>query len=199
MIATIIRPWMERLKVKISDPSGVTLIELLVTITIASILLPLTYGTFITGYKIYDKISIEGQLREDADYVSSLIMQEMYALSFDYIEQCGSQGQCITFVNAKNTTVDKPKGKEFYDVGEESASSITETTLQLVEVNGKSAWKFGNSIFETPSSFAGSTVTFDCSQQGTTEGCKNAILDFQYTLENPRLKRTLTLESRFGF
>ena len=38
-----------------------------------------------TGFKLYQKIGIEAQLRDDADYVATMILNEMYNNPPNYI------------------------------------------------------------------------------------------------------------------
>ena len=63
---------------KLTSNHGMTLIEVLLTLTITAIISTVIYGTFITGLKLYQKIGIEGQLRDDADYAATMILNEMY-------------------------------------------------------------------------------------------------------------------------
>ena len=55
------------------------MIELLVAVTIAAFVSGIVYSLFITGLNLYQKIQIEGQLREDADYIATMIMNELTA------------------------------------------------------------------------------------------------------------------------
>ncbi|MBW3111840.1 prepilin-type N-terminal cleavage/methylation domain-containing protein [Bacillus sp. MCCB 382] len=195
MIMNTVRHWMAKSKAKISDNRGVTLIELLVTLTISAILLPVTYGAFITGYKVYEKVSIDAQLREDADYVSAMVMKNLYSYPFDRIEECSSSNEsCITFVNDSEKNVTPYSDKSFYEV--ENAEVINDQqTLELVQVDGKEQWSFNGEILATPSDFTGSKVFTSCS----SDPCENAIIQLTYNVSDTRFHKTLQLESSFGF
>ena len=60
---------------------GITLVELLVTIALVSLFGTIMYSVFLTGVKLYQKIEVEGQLRDDADYIATAILNEMYSNS----------------------------------------------------------------------------------------------------------------------
>ncbi|CAN7301727.1 PilW family protein [Rossellomorea sp. LjRoot5] len=195
MIENIARRSMEKLKVKIFDNKGITLIELLVTLTISAILLPVTYGALITGYKVYEKVSIDAQLREDADYVSSMVMKHLYSYPLDSIEECSpDHSGCIKFVNNTEKNVSSYSGKSFYEVKNEDVLH-DEQTLELVNIDGKEQWSFNGEILATSSDFSGSTITTSC----TSNPCTDAMIQMTYKVRHPKFNKTLQLESRFGF
>jgi prepilin-type N-terminal cleavage/methylation domain-containing protein len=70
----------------LSPERGMTLIEVLVTLVIMTIISSIIYSVFITGIKLYQKIGIEGQLRDDADYIATMILNELYENTPNYIE-----------------------------------------------------------------------------------------------------------------
>jgi|GEM_PF-2422021 len=71
----------------ISTQHGLTLIEVLVTLVIMSIVSGVVYSVFTTGLKLYQKIGVEAQLRDDADYVATMILNEMYNYPPNYIKE----------------------------------------------------------------------------------------------------------------
>jgi prepilin-type N-terminal cleavage/methylation domain-containing protein len=195
MIKFTARVLMAKLKVKIFDNKGITLIELLITLTISAILLPVTYGALITGYKVYEKVSIDAQLREDADYVSSMVMKHLYSYPFDTIEECiPERSGCIKFVNNTEKNISSSSGKSFYEVKDEDVLH-DEQTLELITIDGKEQWSFDGEILATPSDFSGSTITTSC----TSDPCTDAMIQMTYKVSHPRFNKTLQLESRFGF
>ncbi|MEM5592114.1 hypothetical protein AAHH67_10945 [Niallia circulans] len=70
---------------RIFDEKGITLYELLAAITILAIVLPVIYGVFQSGLSLYNKIQIEGQIRDDADYAVSMMMNSFNSIPFDYV------------------------------------------------------------------------------------------------------------------
>ncbi|MGG1628956.1 PilW family protein [Rossellomorea sp. NRS-1567] len=195
MIENTVRLWMEKLKAKISDNRGITLVELLLTLSISAILLPVTYGAMITGYKVYEKVSIDAQLREDADYVSAMVMKNLYSYPFDTIEECvPSSSTCVKFINSSELSVAPYSGKSFYQVEEEEIVN-DEQILQLVQVGEKKQWSFDGAILTTPSDFSGSIITSTC----TSKPCNEAIIQLSYKVSHPNFDKTLNLESSIGF
>jgi prepilin-type N-terminal cleavage/methylation domain-containing protein len=185
---------------------GVTLIELLATITISSIALSVIYGVFITGLNLYNKIAIEGQLRDDADYVVSRIMNKLYSLPFDHIEYCPDslEGTCIALENDKyigidqyNRLLDINPEKDYVDENGNKVS--TATKIQLVETEtGFYQFKIDGEILSTQSNFKGSTITFQCSKE-QNGNCVSAMMDIDLSVQHPRTNKTLRLASKFGW
>lgn len=65
----------------VKNQKGVTLVELLATLTIFSIVMAAIYGAWTFGVKAYNRTAIEGQLRDEADYIMTTIMNELYDLN----------------------------------------------------------------------------------------------------------------------
>jgi hypothetical protein len=188
------------------DERGITLLELLATITISTIVLSVIYGVFITGLNLYKKIGIEGQLRDDADYVVSRIMNKLYSLPFDHIDYCPNtnEGTCITLVNDKyvgidpiNRILDINPEKKYEDENKNTLS--TESTIQLVETEtGFYQFKIDEEILSTQSNFNGSTITFQCSKE-QNGNCVSAMINIDLTVQHQRTNKTLHLSSKFGW
>ncbi|MBB5324582.1 prepilin-type N-terminal cleavage/methylation domain-containing protein [Anoxybacillus tepidamans] len=185
---------------------GITLIELLATITISSIMLSVIYGVFMTGLNLYNKIGIEGQLRDDADYVVSRMMNKLYSFPFDQIEYCPNspKGTCITLVNDKyvgidqyNNLLDINPDKDYVD---ENGNKIsTATKIELVETEtGFYQFKIDDEILSTQANFKGSTITFQCSKE-QNGNCVSAMINIDLTVQHPRTNKTLHLASKFGW
>ena len=89
----------------LSSQRGVTLIEVLATLVIMAIVSGVIYSTFTTGLKLYQKIGIEGQLRDDADYVATMILNEMYDKPPHYVRNysnAGAKGIYMVRFTSKN-------------------------------------------------------------------------------------------------
>lgn len=91
-----------------TDQNGFTLIELLVTLAISAIVSTVIYSVFATGISLYQKIQLEGQLRDDADYIATMILNEMYDNSPKMVEvyENGSE-KGITLTRAADKKVDQ--------------------------------------------------------------------------------------------
>ena len=70
------RPF-EKVKESLSNENGLSLIEILLAVAITTFITGVIYSLFITGLSLYQKIQIEGQLRDDADYIATMIMNEL--------------------------------------------------------------------------------------------------------------------------
>ncbi|MGM0844063.1 MAG: PilW family protein [Bacillota bacterium] len=210
MIRNSIQRLTERSKAKTYDEEGFTLIELLLTLAISAILLPVIYGTFLTGYKIYEKVSIEGQLREDADYVSAMLMNSLYSTPFDYVDECEDEDNCLIFVD-NIETAQNPYNPEVIDQDKKREPDKTESfKIKLIDKNGKQVWDTGTGTIETPSDFRDSTIMFTCSnphqdnfgdEVPKDEKCTNAIIKLNFFIahENENRDEQLNLQSQFGF
>ncbi|MFS0780738.1 PilW family protein [Bacillus sp. 1P06AnD] len=65
---------------------GMTLIELMLSIVLSSIVLAIVYSLFATGFGLYQKVKVEAELRDDADYIATMVMNEFYQNSPRTIE-----------------------------------------------------------------------------------------------------------------
>jgi prepilin-type N-terminal cleavage/methylation domain-containing protein len=210
MIRNSIHRLAERLKAKTFDEDGFTLIELLLTLAISAILLPVIYGTFLTGYKIYEKVSIEGQLREDADYVSAMLMNSLYSTPFDYVEECKDEDNCLIFVD-NIETAQNPHNPEVIDQDKErETDEIKSFKIRLIEKDGRQVWETDSGTIDTPSDFRDSKISFACSnpnqddfddEDTKKEKCTNAIIKLNFLIahENEDRNEQLNLQSQFGF
>lgn len=210
MIRNSIHRLMGRLKAKTFDEDGFTLIELLLTLAISAILLPVIYGTFLTGYKIYEKVSIEGQLREDADYVSAMLMNSLYSTPFDYVDQCEGEENCLVFVDNLETAQNTYQPEVIDQDKERESGDITSFKIRLIEKDGKQVWETGSGTIDTPSDFRDSEISFACSnpnqddfddEEPKDEKCTNAIIKLNFSIahENEERNEQLNLRSQFGF
>ncbi|MDQ0214534.1 prepilin-type N-terminal cleavage/methylation domain-containing protein [Oikeobacillus pervagus] len=191
---------MARLKAKIYDKHGLTLVEILAAITIFAILAPIIWGVLVTGQKIYVKQSTEVQFRDDADYVVTLVMNEFYSEPFNYVEKCGKN--CIKIIQSERTTlapVEKDSLK-YYEVEKEEITA-EETRIEIIEENGKTSYKMNDQILETESDFTGSTLEFFCPNENKKdEKCSSGIIKLTNNMSQPgKTDQSLTLESEFGF
>ncbi|WP_010174007.1 prepilin-type N-terminal cleavage/methylation domain-containing protein [Bacillus coahuilensis] len=198
-----VQQWKERLKARISDNKGVTLIELLATMAIMSILLPVSYGVLLTGFRAYEMITIEGQFREDADYISALIIQTLYTTPFDDSKICDGEaaGECVSFIDSTTSTVEQ--GSSFYYVNEQGeVDAQTTTNVRLVEQNGSTFWEIGGNVIPTTSTFENSSISLTCTKTTDYNGatlCSEGIIDLHIVANDQESNRSLTLDSQFAY
>lgn len=155
---------------KILDKRGFTLIELLVTLSLISIILPTLYGVLISGIQTYQKIQTEQQLRDDADYTSSRILNEVYAITFDKVQYCDNKtdSSCIELLKTQKTSYinkDFSNENKIVSVEKENIAAITLSKIEIrtIEKNGKdvSVFFINESPIDVTSNFKNSTITFN--------------------------------------
>lgn len=198
---------------------GVTLVELLVTIALISLFGTIMYSVFLTGVKLYQKIEVEGQLRDDADYIATAILNEMYSNSPKSVKAfkdsaTGNEGIILVRANQKNvdgylveedTSQPEKTIKIYFDHDQFVIESHTGTTREIktVDIDSKFATIHNGSSNETKSMITLGSVG-ECNA-GYTE-CQHGTIqlklalkgksDFKNSLIN---SKPLVLESSFGF
>ncbi|EIJ79053.1 hypothetical protein PB1_15884 [Bacillus methanolicus PB1] len=197
---------------KIFDEKGVTLYELLATFAITMIVLPVIYGVFTSGIKLYNKIQIEGQLRDEADYAATMVMNTFYSFPFDYVKGCGENESknCIVLIDGTYTDIQDVKGIEkgqsghFYDINQEKKYD-EERTLRIALTDENNQEKTQITIDGTPlegiADFKDSKISFACYKykDNETNECESGIIYLDFFLQHERLEKPLELESEFGF
>ncbi|WHY84888.1 prepilin-type N-terminal cleavage/methylation domain-containing protein [Neobacillus novalis] len=203
----------------ISSNRGMTLVEVLATLVIMSILSGIIYSVFVTGLKLYQKIGIEGHLRDDADYVATMILNEMYNSPPNYIlpyenNDTGAKGIQMVRYKPKNvegfivedsteiednTLIYQENQKFFIEKLNEKNQSIEKTEIQTVRVKNTTVTDGVNS--ETSSISIGS-----CSLPDSSGKCRHGRISLNLVIEdsnqgpNSVIKtKPLILNSTFGF
>ncbi|PLR72800.1 PilW family protein [Bacillus sp. UMB0728] len=191
---------------KIFDNKGFTLYELLAVLAITAIVLPVIYGVFTSGIKLYNKIQVEGQLRDDADYTSTMIMNAFYSYPFDYVKSCGDD--CIELVNSTFTGVDKVENNSseatFYGVyRNKKNTSETSVRIELTEKATEDGtvrvFEIDGKPLEVESDFKDSKLVYNCASKAAEAACGKGMISLDYSLDNHRLEEALDLHSKFGF
>lgn len=191
---------------KIFDNKGFTLYELLAVLAITAIVLPVIYGVFTSGIKLYNKIQVEGQLRDDADYTSTMIMNAFYSYPFDYVKSCGDD--CIELVNSTFTGVDKVEnnssGATFYGVYRNKKNTLEtsvriELTEKATEDGTVRVFEIDGKPLEVESDFNNSKLVYKCANNTDEAACGKGMISLDYSLDNLRLEEALDLHSKFGF
>ncbi|WP_336052721.1 PilW family protein [Niallia taxi] len=198
--------WKERSKVKILDEKGLTLVEVLAVLAITAIVLPVIYGVFHTGINLYNKIQVEGQLRDDADYAVSMMMNSFNSIPFDYATTDDGR---IDLVDAEQTAITEntKDNSTFYTYSKEEIDpkNINTRSIEFVEntVDGKEiqSVSIDGNIMEGNGDYSASSLKLRCSDTDRNDRskCLHGIIEVNFTIHNARIERPLTLESRFGF
>jgi prepilin-type N-terminal cleavage/methylation domain-containing protein len=203
---------MELLKAKIYDKQGMTLIEVLLVVVILAIITPVVISAFTAGQKTFVKQSSEVQFREDADYVSTMIMNEFFSVPLDYIKSCGSN--CILLEKFTEVNISEFEGDDankYYKIeSKEIIGSLSNDTIMIkfddldqkkqVKITTFKNGKTNETVLETESDFTGSTIGYKCGEtESETNPCKTGTILLDFLLSNKQTTQSLELESRFGF
>lgn len=206
---------------RLSSERGITLVELLVTLVIMSIVSGVIYSVFATGFKLYQKIGIEAQLRDDADYVATMVLNEMYNNPPNYIqkyETTNKKGIEMVRFAPKNvegylvedsTNIEQDlliyyENESFYiEKIERDDAGGTFTTLEKKEISTESSEL--TSITDGTNEES-SSISFACTVQEKNGKCEHGRISLKIVIgdNNERLSSflktdPLLLESSFGF
>src|SRR5690625_3854869 len=71
-----------------SDEAGLSLVELLAALTIASIIGVIAYSILFGGFKTYDRVKIQAELRDEADVIMAELISNLFTIkSSEVIER----------------------------------------------------------------------------------------------------------------
>lgn len=121
------------------NSNGVTLIELLIAIVITTMVIGIAYGVMITGNKTYQKIAIEGAIRDEADFVIARIMKLFYETEISDIKNCSSAPPniCIEVYNTETYKISTGENKENVSIASiDELKSAGSTITQIKIENG---------------------------------------------------------------
>ncbi|WP_121662988.1 PilW family protein [Metabacillus litoralis] len=90
----------------IHNEKGISLIEVMTTLLISSIILVVVYNVFIMGIKTYERVGVEAQLRDEADFIVSSILQELYDTPIDSVSKCKDEENCLEITHNKSYQLD---------------------------------------------------------------------------------------------
>lgn len=181
----------------VKNERGITLIELLATFVVMTIVMTVVYNVFANGIGVAKKIGIEGQLRDDADYVVTMMMNELAAGEFDEVRACSDNPNCIELIDNQSLgfTEYYKDGETVYDI-EKKSKDATTTRIELIHnETGRSHFEIDGKIIDAHGDFTGSTLLRTCS----SASCSNGIINITLVVDSNTLNNPLTLESKFGF
>ncbi|MFB9325198.1 prepilin-type N-terminal cleavage/methylation domain-containing protein [Paenibacillus aurantiacus] len=195
------RAFVNRLRERARDERGLTLIELIASLTLLSVVLGILYSSITFGMSAYNKIRIENSLRDEGDLIMSSIISKLYTYGPDNIAQAktdayrqtiklnltGFNSEEIRFDysddSAKNALIFKEINKDGVVTGSEEVTMDSELV-----VNADANWK------------EGSYIRLVCSDTSKT-ACSSGLIEIQLKLRQVYADENhdLVLESKFGF
>ncbi|MGX1899967.1 PilW family protein [Thermolongibacillus altinsuensis] len=166
------------------NEEGLTLIELLTALTIASLIFASAYGVFLSGIKAYKRIGIENQLRSEADYVIATIMNELYRFAPDGIDTASSTNDTASSTNERITFIKNKQKVIDPDIGLVEEKKVNEQTLTIelqnetISLNGQSLNSDNLKIVSAESS-----LSYHCvRQEGTV--CRSGIVTIVLSVQD---------------
>jgi len=197
----------------IHNKKGITLMELLAYLAIISIVVVLLTSTMTYAIKTYDKVSGQGALNTEANFIMSNLMTQTNAFNPEYIQSCGVN--CVELVVEKEWKIDLDTGilvQEAIDKRikfriDETTKSIYIGTMKLnhddyavelfeVDANGNYVFdQFGTKI---------PNINFDCNDKTYIGICQKFVLKIRLSIykinnDGERISKTTVYESRFSF
>ncbi|MCD7032903.1 prepilin-type N-terminal cleavage/methylation domain-containing protein [Metabacillus sp. GX 13764] len=109
------------------DERGLTLIELLAALAVSSIVMIIFYNVFMMGVKTFEKTGVEGQLRDEADYVVSNILSELYQSSTDLVSDCTNDEKAFCIKITSNKQLQKNEKQQIIQEKVETDNSKIRT------------------------------------------------------------------------
>lgn len=205
----------------LNQNKGVTLVELLTGLAISSIILVIASSVLITGVQVYKKIGIEGQLRDEADYVITRIMDQLYSNSIDDLkigcdDPTKDPNRCIKLVDDTSIKIDAKiqNDTEVSIINKEGEIAGKEIPIEIKDDHN--LYIGTEQINSSKISLEGSEITANCNYKtsivkksdGTAiidKKCDNAIIKINITVKSsdygssPLFDPVLHLSSTFGF
>ncbi|MGG0716306.1 prepilin-type N-terminal cleavage/methylation domain-containing protein [Robertmurraya massiliosenegalensis] len=203
----------------IKSEKGLTLVEVLVTLVIMSIISGVIYSVFTTGLKLYQKIGIESQLRDDADYVATMILNEMYEnppnyiASYETTEETGIEMVRFRPKNVDGYLVEDSTDIEqdlliYFEDGHFYIEKIKreEDTVISLEKNRISSDSSSLTTVEINGQPESSSISYSCTKERIGGGCENGRIFLKIVIADGNERRSsflktepLILNSSFGF
>ncbi|NRD76010.1 prepilin-type N-terminal cleavage/methylation domain-containing protein [Bacillus sp. BRMEA1] len=203
----------------LTNEGGLTLIEVVATVVITAILSGVIYSVFTTGIKLYQKIGIEGQLRDDADYVATIILNEMYNSPPNVVSEyenpeTGAQG--IEMIRYKPKNVDGFLVEDSTEIEDHTLIYKEDQTFYIEKLNAqntsisKKKIDTANAINTETQDGTNSETSFislgSCTMEDSTHKCEHGRISLNLVLQDRNSEnnsfintKPLILKSSFGF
>ncbi|MGE7601026.1 PilW family protein [Peribacillus sp. NPDC097675] len=208
------RPF-KKIKESLSNEKGLSLIEILLAVTITTFISGIIYSLFITGLSLYQKIQMEGQLRDDADYIATMIMNELTTNQPKFVTPLNEDGKNGIRLNVEEEkTVDgyiieDSKGTEPVDVYFKDNQFIIDNKGDLTTLDLSSSTFIDlntGTPTEKKTGIKLDTDSDDCTIDPTGTLCTHSTIHITMIIENNIHNKgffvstePLVLESSFGF
>ncbi|MBS2969896.1 prepilin-type N-terminal cleavage/methylation domain-containing protein [Metabacillus sp. KIGAM252] len=193
---------------------GLSLIELLAVLAVSGIVLTVFYNVFIMGIKTYEKTGVEVQLRDEADYVLSDLLDVLDQSRIDNAELCSAEQKGIPCLRFTQNKVIKNNNGIFLE--QNNSETITTTFIfdkqvkKITNNNGKLETVF---LTQAPYELILPNNPLDsaniiCLEQSAdeTKSCKSGLVEMTIQIQDANFSadkhitvKPMTLKSQFGF
>jgi len=199
---------------RISNHNGLTIIELLAALSLLSMVLLSINGLFNLGLKTYNKVTVEASLRDEADYVVAMVLNQLYSTHYDDIKN-NTDGS-LTFSAFNQPIINQYD--DFANTNEDISNLAQIGTLKIkngtIQYNTFSDKNKQSQNFQTDSSIhltEKSSISMTCTKQESTiitsngsktsvTTCKSGILDLNLVFESTHSDiKPYTVKTEIGF
>ncbi|WP_172198309.1 type II secretion system protein [Saccharibacillus qingshengii] len=193
---------MRKLFAKLHREEGVTLIELIAVLSIMSIILGIISTTIFFGFRSYNRISVENNLRDQGDVLMSSIITELYTSAPDRVypltdDSGNTYGIQLVEENADGTpNMDTAEEIVIQDGQLEIHRSKTDTTASYEATRIR-----GGGKLVVSSANADSYIGLEGKNLNVFGYLETGLIKIKLVLwmDNGSDASEITLESRFGF
>jgi chloramphenicol O-acetyltransferase len=165
-------------------------------------------GLFNLGLKTYNKVTVEASLRDEADYVVAMVLNQLYSTHYDDINL---ENGSLIFSSFKQQTINQYD--DFTNTNEDIANLIHIGTLKIENGSMEYTTLSGNQQdiknYQTDSSIHlknNSSISMTCTKENiplTSNGktiCKSGILDLNLVFESNHTDiKPYTVKTEIGF
>ena len=199
---------------RISNQNGLTIIELLAALSLLSMVLLSMNGLFNLGLKTYNKVTVEASLRDEADYVVAMVLNQLYSSHYDDIKP--TPDGSLTFSAFKQPIINhyddfSNTNEDVSNLAQIGTLKIENGTIQYTTLSDQNKstqnYQTDSSIHLTDKSSISMTCTKQESTILTSNGsktsvvtCKSGILDLNLVFESNHLDiKPYTVKTEIGF
>ncbi|APH04214.1 PulJ/GspJ family protein [Bacillus weihaiensis] len=205
---------MKNIVKKLNNEQGVSLLEVMATVVISSIILVVFYNVFTMGVKTYERVGVEMQLRDEADYIVSAIMKELYETPINSVRECDGVDHCIEIVQnivyEKNENFSTLIDQKTLDESDEIVTTIifTPNAVTLTKKEGQNPETTSNLLNNNYQLLFNNEertkVNLECLDKSNQ--CEQGLIEMQLKLEHRKFTDgqmisvdPIVLTSKFGF
>lgn len=202
---------MNRFVKRIQNERGVSLVEMLGALTIFSVATLLIYSVFAIGLKTYTKITAEGQLRDEADYVVAMIMNELYSSDYDDV-QYNEATKSLEFYKRKDLAFQNDAlTYSYYKASDPAARLYIENGQVLFEKTDGDEKKISSFQDDTSAKLTeNSSIGVICTQEGSItyeesdaiqslDVCSSGVVQLQLIFQTTKNIQPFAMTSEIGF